>query len=66
MTINMLETTQVNFNRNKSFVCFEESVRFNIETKASDFAIEATLNQFGHLLEFFYRLAKGLGDALYQ
>ena len=43
-------------------VCsFDESVRFDIETKASDFAIALTLNQAGRPLAFFYRTPQGPG-----
>ena len=38
----------------ESVVCsIDESVRFNIETDASDFAIAATLNQAGRPMAFF-------------
>ena len=43
-------------------VCsFDESVRFDIETKASGFAIAETFNQAGRPLEFFYRTPQGPG-----
>ena len=45
---------------------FDESVRFDIETKASYFAIALTLNQAGRPLAFFISLTKGLEDAIYQ
>ena len=43
-------------------VCsFDESVRFDIETKASYFAIALTLNQAGRPLAFFYLTHQGPG-----
>ncbi len=54
-------------NIEESVVCsFDESVRFDIETKASDFAIALNLNQAGCPLAFFISLTKGLEDAIYQ
>ena len=44
----------------ESVVCsIDESVRFDIETDASDFAIAATLNQAGRPVAFFSRTLQG-------
>ena len=46
----------------ESVVCsFDESVRFDFETKATDFAIALTLNQAGRPLAFFIAPPKGTG-----
>ena len=50
-----------------SVVCsIDVSVRFDIETDASDFAIAATRNQAGRPVAFFLALSKGLRDAMHQ